>query len=555
MQNINIFIRDNVCKISNNPDKNLHVAPDIPDKKLNNIAKSMNLQDDYNYIIALLDSSLLGNGKEGVAFTGERMVYKTGPFTSPNTIYFGEIETVEYVQNRIINNKGKEKIEKHVSLILKDGCSYKIESIGECNLEKLADFLKAIIEQFDSFGKDNQLISLSEMSEELKVAYIKVVINMVYFNNSKPGEKSLSEIQLLMTRLELNSESRFVIREYLFSENERDNLESLIQTIDKECIPSHNESVIFSLVKDLYSVFMSMNNGDHDGFVFFEDNRLLFKISDEKVRVILEALEIDFKMLKGDVNDDTLTRYIKELSAKAGAVGVPLAAVYLSGSVVGMSAAGLTSGLATLGLGGLLGFSSMATGIGVAVLIGVGTYKGIRQLTGANGLDKIKRREMMLNEVIKLTQLTISYLIEDINFIVIKLNECINNIEQQEEKFKKLMEKQRKTILVMRELRKKGDELQGEKFKLKCPLEPDNDRLKFLTRDVTKKQIYTFILSFYEEKDIEVKNDEKTVIRKRLVRKPGISTLELEKLSDAFEAIGYFNAIDVAKSKLHGVFS
>ncbi len=524
MQNINIFIRDNVCKISNNPDKNLHVAPDIPDKKLNNIAKSMNLQDDYNYIIALLDSSLLGNGKEGVAFTGERMVYKTGPFTSPNTIYFGEIETVEYVQNRIINNKGKEKIEKHVSLILKDGCSYKIESIGECNLEKLADFLKAIIEQFDSFGKDNQLISLSE-------------------------------IQLLMTRLELNSESRFVIREYLFSENERDNLESLIQTIDKECIPSHNESVIFSLVKDLYSVFMSMNNGDHDGFVFFEDNRLLFKISDEKVRVILEALEIDFKMLKGDVNDDTLTRYIKELSAKAGAVGVPLAAVYLSGSVVGMSAAGLTSGLATLGLGGLLGFSSMATGIGVAVLIGVGTYKGIRQLTGANGLDKIKRREMMLNEVIKLTQLTISYLIEDINFIVIKLNECINNIEQQEEKFKKLMEKQRKTILVMRELRKKGDELQGEKFKLKCPLEPDNDRLKFLTRDVTKKQIYTFILSFYEEKDIEVKNDEKTVIRKRLVRKPGISTLELEKLSDAFEAIGYFNAIDVAKSKLHGVFS
>ncbi|EFO2360662.1 hypothetical protein DRR64_29030, partial [Escherichia coli] len=90
MQNINIFIRDNVCKISNNPDKNLHVAPDIPDKKLNNIAKSMNLQDDYNYIIALLDSSLLGNGKEGVAFTGERMVYKTGPFTSPNTIYFGE---------------------------------------------------------------------------------------------------------------------------------------------------------------------------------------------------------------------------------------------------------------------------------------------------------------------------------------------------------------------------------------------------------------------------------------------------------------------------------
>ncbi len=555
MQNINVFIRENIKQISNNPDKNLYIAPDIPDKKLNNVAKSMNLQDDYNYVIALLDSSLLGNGKEGIAFTGERMVYKAGPFTSPNTVYFNEIETVEYVQNTTITNKWKEKIEKYVSLILKDGCSYKLESIGECNPEKLADFLKAIIEQFDSFGKDNQLISLSEMSEALKVAYIKVVINMAYFNNGKPSEKALSEIQLLMTRLELNSESRFVIMEYLLSDDERDDLESLIQTIDKECIPSHNESVIFSLVKDLYSIFMSMNNGNHDDFLFFKNNRLLFKIDDKKVRFILKALETDFKMLKGDVNDDMLTRYIKELSAKAGAVGVPFAAVYLSGSVVGMSAAGLTSGLATLGLGGLLGFSSMATGIGVAVLIGVGTYKGIRQLTGANELDKIKRREIMLNEVIKQTQLTISYLIKDINFIVVKLNECINNIEKQDKKFKNLIEKQGRLILVMGELRKKCDGLQGEIFKLKCPVELDNDRLKFLTRDVTKKQIYTFILSFYEEKDIEVKNDEKTVIRKKLVRKPSISTLELEKISDAFEAIGYFNAIDVAKSKLHGVFS
>ena len=117
----------------------------------------------------------------------------------------------------------------------------------------------------------------------------------------------------------------------------------------------------------------------------------------------------------------------KELGAKAGAVGVPLAAVYLSGSVIGMSAAGLTSGLATLGLGGFLGFSSMATGIGVAVLLGVGAYKGIKHLTGANEIDKTKRRELMLNEVIKQTQSTVSYLMEDINFITIKLNDVIVN--------------------------------------------------------------------------------------------------------------------------------
>jgi hypothetical protein len=68
------------------------------------------------------------------------------------------------------------------------------------------------------------------------------------------------------------------------------------------------------------------------------------------------AIQQDFKMLREDFSDDALKRSMKELTAKAGAVGVPLAAVYLSGSVIGMSAAGITSGLATLGLGGVLGF-------------------------------------------------------------------------------------------------------------------------------------------------------------------------------------------------------
>lgn len=87
---------------------------------------------------------------------------------------------------------------------------------------------------------------------------------------------------------------------------------------------------------------------------------------------------------------------MKDLVAKAGAVGVLLAAIYFSGSVVGMSSAGITSGLTALRMGGALGFSSMLTGIGSTVLIGVGAYKGIKKVTGISDLENNKQREMML---------------------------------------------------------------------------------------------------------------------------------------------------------------
>lgn len=551
MQNINVFIKDNVSQVARN---NLHIAPDIPEKKLNNAASSMKLQDNVGSIIALLDSTVFGSGKDGLAFTGERMVYKPA-FLSPEVVGFDELESAEYVRNVSKNDKGKEKVEEFTEINLKNGGSFKIEHISECNLEKLACFLNEITAQFDSFEEENQLVALSEMSEELKVAYLKVIVNMTYSDDGEVDEDEFSQILLLMTRLELSPESRFTLRDYITSLGELDCLETLIKTIDESCTPCHNKSVKISLVKDLFSVFMSVNGGSHESFSFFNDNNHLFNVSEKEVELIIEALKLDFKMLSDDFSDDALTRGMKELGAKAGAVGVPLAAVYLSGSVVGMSAAGLTSGLATLGLGGALGFSSMATGIGVAVLLGVGAYKGIQHLTGANELDKTKRRELMLNEVIKQTQSTVSYLMEDINFITIKLNDTIVSHGAQDEKVKLLLQKVKLLTSAGNVLTKKGEETQNKCFKLKCPAELNHEKLQSLTREATKQQIYTVVMSFYEEKTVEREKDGERLTVKILALKEGISTPEMDKLAKIFEAIGYYKAVDVIKGKLSGLFS
>ncbi|BDR96426.1 hypothetical protein [Proteus mirabilis] len=548
MQNINIFIKENVSQIAL---KGLHIAPDIPEKKLNNAAKSMNLQDTIGSVIALLDTTVFGSGKDGLAFTGEKMVYKP-VFESPIVINFSELDKSEYIRNVTTNDKGKEKVIEYTIITRKDGSSFKVENISECNIEKLSEFLNTINSQFDTFEEEDQLVTLSEMPEELKVAYLKVIVNMAYSNDGELDKDGFAQILLLMTRLELSAESRFTLREYSTT-GKLENLESLIQTIDKTCISSHNKVIKISLVKDLFSVFMSVNNGQYDNFTFFNDNYNLFNVTDDEVKLIIDALKLDFKMLNDDFNDDALTRGMKELGAKAGAVGVPLAAVYLSGSVVGMSAAGLTSGLATLGLGGVLGFSSMATGIGVAVLLGVGAYKGIKHLTGANELDKTKRRELMLNEVIKQTQATISYLMEDINFITTKLSEAILSYNVQDEKVKQLLQKVKLLTSAGNVLTQKSDSTQSKCFKLKCPAELNHEKLQSLTRDATKQQIYTLIMSFYEEKTIERENGGEAV--NVLVLKQDISTIDMEKIAKIFEAIGYFKATDVIKGKLSGIFS
>ncbi|MEY1423233.1 hypothetical protein AB7038_05375 [Morganella morganii] len=551
MQNINVFIKENISQIASS---GLHIVPNIPEKKLNNAAKSMSLEDTIGSVIALIDITVFGSGKDGFAFTGEKMVYKQA-FESPVVVYFSDLEGAEYVRDITVNDKGKEKVTEYTRITRKAGTSFKIEHVSECNLDKLAEFLNTISSQFDTFEEEEQLVTLSEMPEKLKVAYLKIIVNMAYSDDGQVDKDEFAQILLLMTRLEFSSESRFVLREYSTTPDKLESLESLIQTIDEICPPSHNKSVKISLVKDLFSVYMSVNGGQYDNFAFFKDNNHLFNVSDEEVGLIIDALKLDFKMLNDDFSDDALTRGLKELGAKAGAVGVPLAAVYLSGSVVGMSAAGLTSGLATLGLGGVLGFSSMATGIGVAVLLGVGVYKGIKHLTGANELDKTKRRELMLNEVIKQTQTTVSHLMGDINYIAIKLNEAVLSFGMQDEKVKQLLQKVKLLTSAGNVLTQKSDTVQSKCFKLKCPAELNLEKLQSLTREATKQHIFNVIMSFYEEKTVEREKDGKDATVNVLVLKQDVPTLEMEKLADIFEAIGYFNAANVIKGKLSGIFS
>ena len=283
---------------------------------------------------------------------------------------------------------------------------------------------------------------------------------------------------------------------------------------------------------------------------FIVDLQKKFHIEDKHIEVIIEAIKNDEEILAKRKNDSEIKKSMKDLAAKAGAVGVPLAAIYFSGSVVGMSAAGITSGLATLGMGGVLGFSGMFTGIGVVVLLGVGTYKGIKKFTGVGELENNKQREMMLQAIIKNSQKSLDYLIEDVNEISRLLMEEIQNGLENSIKIKKLSILLSKMSKGAQATTEKINYAEKESIIAHLPKILDMVRLEELTNEPTKQKLREVILNCYIKQEVEIK--EQGNVKEEFVLNDKLPLNELEQLNSIFKAIGYTNITDAALASAKG---
>lgn len=532
MKNINLFIKENVDSIGNYVYIVDHADEKRrpPDKKLNNAIKAFNCEESYRTILAIQDGTVFGSSKEGFVFTGEKMIHhEHGEFK------YNDIKSVEYVENKMIDEKSKEKIEKYV-LISKDDKVYKFQHLYGIDYKKFAEFLNQIISEFDEYVEEDQLKTIAEMPEELKVAYIKILVNMTFSDDEQIDSQELSEILALMTKLELNADTRFKIRNYI-TEISKDNIEqveTLIEVIKDNSESTHHKLLMISLVKDIINTHFGTKNAELQDFEFLNNHQKLFNVSDDEIALAFSAIKYDYKILNADLDDEAIIKNLKTLASNAASVGVPLGAVYLSGSI-GMSAAGITSGLASLGMGGVLGFSGMVTGIGVAVLLGVGVYKGVQHLTGANNLTKYATRSLMLQGALKQTQKTISFVIDDINYLVKELNNTILNYENSTEKMKKLENMISQFASALKQVDNRSNQFQNSSNRLKCPKKLDEPRLKVLTSEHMKKPFYDYIINNYEENTFMLKENVQTEV--------------LEKMNEIFTVIGYFEVASTIKGK------
>ena len=93
-------------------------------------------------------------------------------------------------------------------------------------------------------------------------------------------------------------------------------------------------------------------------------------ITQEQVDAIKSIQENLAKIKDIPPNSERFKRLIKDSAAKLAGVGVPVGAIAASGTVFGLSAAGMTSGLAALGA--LVGGGMLAGAVIVVPAIAVG---------------------------------------------------------------------------------------------------------------------------------------------------------------------------------------
>lgn len=167
-----------------------------------------------------------------------------------------------------------------------------------------------------------------------------------------------------------------------------------------------------------------------------EDICKQLRVEEKQKKAILHFAREARRIETEELSDGAAGKVMKDAAGGLAAVGVPIAAVYFSGSVIGLSAAGLTSGLAALGLG-----FGMVPGIGIAVALGIGIFSVARSLMSKRkkSLDAKHRakHERKAQLVIKNLQAAIVGLIDRIN----QLEHDASTAEANEEAIRRLTER------------------------------------------------------------------------------------------------------------------
>lgn len=531
------YIKENIELLGGNT----FVAPNIPDKKLNGALTSYASDVNLEYVIAIKDSTILSSGKEGCLFLGDA-VYLKASFEKPLKLEYASIDTIEYLTTEKAASFGKIKIVENVEVVLKDGTIHNLTAhLLNVNFQGFVKLIKGILmeaEEGKEYINTSQITPLSEMSEDIKLNYIKLVANFAYSDDQLIDVHEYTEIVSLISRIELSSGNRLEIRGYMSDVENVESNEALLNNLKTSVEEGSFDILSKSLFKDVLYIFgRKYDLYDWSQNEFLMELAQSLAISTEEIELIIVAIKTDEDILKHRKNDSQIKKSMKDLSAKAAAVGLPMAAIYFSGSVVGLSAAGITSGLAAMGMGGLLGFSSMFTGIGALVLLSVGTYQGLKKISGIGDLENNKQREFMLQAIIRNSQKSLTYLIEDINGITQQLMFEIKKGNENSVKIQKLSKMLNMLSQGAQMNAEKQNHSQIEQVITKLPATLDVDRLMGLTNKPTLEKVRQFIESCYT---VQSKNEESSSKIEFQLRE-GLTLSKVESLLNCFQQIEYNN--------------
>lgn len=535
---------------------NWALAPNIPKKKLNGACSAI-ADVKPGEVVAVADSTIFGSAKEGIVLTGAAFYWRDGQ--GRFSVGYDDIASIEVVEEVRNTSEGDKRELTGICFTTKSGEKKQTRRVftvlHEVDYKQLKSLIEQIISLDSAYESVDTTIPLAAEEFPIKKAYVEILAALAMDKDGVIDSREYAHIIQLMTRIELNRRERFDIREQVLGEDYSPDAESSIASI-REAIPEPRmPNVRISIMKDAINLFRAQN--DQKGYEVgsYKKSQLLVQlreslgISDERMSLIEGSIETDLEIMNNrNVTDDQVKRMFTELAGKAGAIGVPLAAVYLTGTV-GMSAAGVTSGLAALGMGGVLGFSGMVTGIGVAILLGVVSYKyvgvGIKKLTGDDS-DQYREREFLLQQVVKTTQRTIQNVIEDINYITEKLKDAVFSSEQKadqnQQQIRVLTRKLHCVTKASQYLEEQSDTAEKESILIGLPKQLDIARMDYLAKEPIKSDVVEAIKPFYK---VSKEKNEQGHEQEIWILDDQLSLGELQFLDESFAAIQYFSASNV----------
>lgn len=524
--------------------KRAHIAPNIPDKKMNGSIKGVAQNSvSPNQVLLVLDATLLGAGSDGILLSNEA-IYLKDSSSKPESIKYTEIEEVKYEKIVTNNKKGKEEVSENVLII---GAGQAIKVISSCvNCKDFAILINSLAASSHSSNSKKGALErkpLEDMPIDIRKAYVKVIINYFLSDDEKIDEMEYSQLYSLIGRLKFNAHERFELSDYHKNPEET---QVLVNDLLEQVYDFVKQEIVYSLAKDLIFIHGRTKGTKYTASEFITTFAKDYNISDEQMIFLKKAIENDEKIYDDNVDDSGLEKGFRTIASSAAAVSVPLMAVYFSGSVIGLGATGITSGLAALGLGGVFGFSSMATGLGAILIIGLGAKMGIEHLTGQGEVDKRKRKEALLLEVKKQLQRSINMLIEDINFIVEKLSLAFEKSDELQYKLGhsetvvgQLVGRLSVLSASSQVLIKDRDAAELYAIRQGVPRQLDVPRLEALTNEPTTQELCTLVLDCYDKKE-----DIYSL-------KGNISLEKIKSLSTVLHGLGYFSVAGLAKKGIN----
>jgi hypothetical protein len=248
---------------------------------------------------------------------------------------------------------------------------------------------------------DTEHLDLKSLPDNQRVAFYGAMFAMA----AADGQMQREELELIYETLDTEGLSEEVRRRLYAYAIEPPALQDCLQSLSDASEPARH-GLMLNLVEVAVSDYL-LPKAEQDALA--EAQRRLGIGNVQRAAMQRYAEEVR-RIRERGIDDNHAADAIKAAVSGMTAVGVPIAAVVYSGSVVGLSAAGITSGLAALGLG-----AGMIPGIGVAILIGTAAFVGLNYLFDTGNKRK---KEQYRRERERKAQLAMENLQETINHLI-----------------------------------------------------------------------------------------------------------------------------------------